>query len=222
MQDAGAIAVIIANNVAGAPPAMAGVDPTITISSVSVSLADGNAIKANPVVNASLGVDSSRRAGTLATGYARLYAPNPDQPGSSISHWDTLMFPNQLMEPAINPDLTHSVEPPQDMTLPQLRDVGWFPDGDFDGLTDVTDACLGSNLAPTVVIQTCDSQVPNALFTNGCTMSDRIASCVSVSRNHGQFVKCVTDQANSYKKAGIITGAQKDAIVNCAINSTLP
>lgn len=114
------------------------------------------------------------------------------------------------------------VQPPQDMTLPLLRDVDWFPDGDFDGLTDLTDACLGSNLAPTIVIQSCDSNVPNGLFTNGCTMSDRIASCVPVSRNHGQFVKCVTDQANSYKKAGIITGAQKEAVVACAQSSTLP
>ena len=31
------------------------------------------------------------------------------QPGSSISHWDPIAFPNQLMEPALNPDLTHAV-----------------------------------------------------------------------------------------------------------------
>jgi hypothetical protein len=45
-QDAGAVAVIVANNVAGPPITMGGTDPTITIPAVMVSLADGNTIKA--------------------------------------------------------------------------------------------------------------------------------------------------------------------------------
>ena len=46
-QDAGAIGVVIANNVAGTPPNMSGTDATITIPSMSVSLDDGNRIKAS-------------------------------------------------------------------------------------------------------------------------------------------------------------------------------
>jgi hypothetical protein len=45
-QDAGAVAVIVANNAPGAPITMGGEDPTITIPSVMVSLADGDEIKA--------------------------------------------------------------------------------------------------------------------------------------------------------------------------------
>jgi hypothetical protein len=45
-QAAGAIGVIIVNNVAGAPPQMGGVDPTITIPVVSVSQTDGASLKA--------------------------------------------------------------------------------------------------------------------------------------------------------------------------------
>ena len=56
---------------------------------------------------------------------ALLYTPNPFQSGSSVSHWDTIAFPNQLMEPAINGDLTHEVAPPQDLTFPLLKDIGW-------------------------------------------------------------------------------------------------
>jgi hypothetical protein len=33
--------------------------------------------------------------------------------------------PNLLMEPSINSDLTLSVSPPQDLTLPLLKDIGW-------------------------------------------------------------------------------------------------
>jgi hypothetical protein len=45
-QDAGAVAVIVANNAAGDPIPMGGVDPTITIPSVMVSQAHGTTIKA--------------------------------------------------------------------------------------------------------------------------------------------------------------------------------
>jgi PA domain/LVIVD repeat len=45
-QAAGAVAVIVANNVAGDPITMGGTDPGIVIPSVMVSLADGNTIKA--------------------------------------------------------------------------------------------------------------------------------------------------------------------------------
>jgi hypothetical protein len=45
-QDAGAVAVIVANSLAGAPITMGGEDPSITIPSVMVSLDDGATIKA--------------------------------------------------------------------------------------------------------------------------------------------------------------------------------
>lgn len=46
-QDAGALMVIMVNNIAGAPIAMGGSNPTITIPSVMISLADGDLFKAN-------------------------------------------------------------------------------------------------------------------------------------------------------------------------------
>jgi PA domain/LVIVD repeat len=46
-QDAGAVAVVIVNNVPGPPSSPGGTDPTITIPSAMVSLADGTAIKAS-------------------------------------------------------------------------------------------------------------------------------------------------------------------------------
>ena len=42
-----------------------------------------------------------------------------------MSHWDTSAFHNLLMEPAINADLTQSVVPPQDLTFPFFKDIGW-------------------------------------------------------------------------------------------------
>ena len=127
-QDAGAVGVIIADNVSSSsPPGMSGSDPTITIPTVSITLADGNAIKAQlgSGVNATLLLDTSTFAGADQLGHALMFAPNPYVGGSSVSHWDTSEFPNQLMEPNINTDLTHSVTKPQDLTLSLLKDIGW-------------------------------------------------------------------------------------------------
>jgi hypothetical protein len=148
-QDAGALAVIIYNNAANAaaaPPGMATdpiFGPTITIPSVSVSRADGLAIVAQlgGGVTARISVDLSIRAGADTNNHARLYMPFPVSGGSSGSHYDTAASRNLLMEPAINADLTHSLQPPEDLTLQLLRDVGWFADADVDGVADGDDNC---------------------------------------------------------------------------------
>ena len=176
-QNAGAIAVLVADNVAGGPPAgLGGADATITIPSVRITLADGNTIRAALPANATLGVDLSLRAGADDADRVLLYTPNPVQSGSTISHWDTIAFPNQLMEPAINADLTHSVKEPQDLTLAEMRDVGWFPDADVDGVADAEDCEPNSNFAVNVVIGGCNSGVPNTFFLDGCTISDVVGS----------------------------------------------
>ena len=54
-----------------------------------------------------------------------LYTPNPFAGGSSVSHWDTIASPNQLMEPALNGNLSHNVTPPSDLTYSELKEVGW-------------------------------------------------------------------------------------------------
>ncbi len=130
-QNAGAIAVIIVNNAAGSPAPDLGDDPAITtpitISTISVTQADGNTIKAQlgTGVNATIFTDPNIRAGADQFGKALLYTPIPFNGGSSVSHWATTMRPNQLMEPNISSDLTHEVTPPIDLTFSQLRDIGW-------------------------------------------------------------------------------------------------
>ena len=123
-QASGAIAVIIGNNVAGPPPGMTGVDPTVTIPVVSVSQADATAIKGQlgTGVTISIGLDPAHLAGTDPDGRVRMYAPNPLEPGSSVSHFDVTVEPNVLEEPFINHDLTSSV----DLTQYLFADIGWY------------------------------------------------------------------------------------------------
>ncbi|HKQ96351.1 MAG TPA: thrombospondin type 3 repeat-containing protein [Candidatus Polarisedimenticolia bacterium] len=142
-QAAGAIAMVVADNAAGSPPAgLGGADPTLTIPSVRITLPDGNTIKAQlgAGVNVSLLLDMSLRSGADSAGHVHVNAPNPVVGGSSISHWDPITFPNQLMEPAINSDLTHSLTG-VDLTLAVMRDIGWYPDADVDGIATAADNC---------------------------------------------------------------------------------
>ena len=74
----------------------------------------------------------------------------------------------------------------------------------------------------TVVIDGCDSGVPNTVFPSGCTISDLIAACAEGASNHGQFVSCVSHLTNDLKKAGTITGQQKGAIQSCAAKAHIP
>jgi hypothetical protein len=219
-QNAGAVGVVVADNAPGSPPAgLGGADPAITIPSARVSQADGNALKAaltHGPVFASLGLNPLIRAGADVFGRALLNAPNPLQPGSSISHWDPVAFPNLLMEPAINADLTHGV----DLTLQEMTDIGWF--SDQDGVPDGRDLCLGSDQRPTLFVATCNSGAPNPVVANGCRISDLIDECADHARNHGKFVSCVADLTNTLKKNGTITNAQKGAIQSCAAGAPIP
>jgi hypothetical protein len=58
-------------------------------------------------------------AGAVGT-HVRMYAPNPQQGGSSVSHWDTALVPNQIMEPIYTgPHHDPGLE------LPLFQDIGW-------------------------------------------------------------------------------------------------
>ncbi len=120
-QDQGAVAVIVANNIAG-NLTLGGSSASVTIPAVGVPMSVGDLLKTElpGIVNVTIGLDAGLPAGT-AGGFPRLNAPNPVQSGSSISHWSPDATPNLLMEPAISSDLTDDL----DLTVPLLEDLGW-------------------------------------------------------------------------------------------------
>ena len=133
VQAAGAIGMIVADNVDADVTGMSGSDPLVTIPSVRIAQADGAALRValqgrsrtGSGVTASLGVDTARLAGADARRRILMYTPTFYSPGSTVSHYTTEAKPNLLMEPAINADLTQSVRPPRDLTLLLLQDIGW-------------------------------------------------------------------------------------------------
>ena len=74
-------------------------------------------------------VPSVLSSGFDGSNHAPVYTPNSVIVGSSVSHFDTGLTPDQLMEPNISNNLTHSVSVPQDLTLALLLDIGWGEGG---------------------------------------------------------------------------------------------
>ena len=73
-------------------------------------------------VTGTLAVDPDTLAGTDGQDRVLLYAPNPVEPGSSISHWDVSASPNLLMEPSSSNSLAFGA---LDLTRRQMFDIGW-------------------------------------------------------------------------------------------------
>ncbi len=192
-QNAGAVAVIIANTLGRGEVGLGGTDPTITIPAIGISNADGDAIKAQlPTVSAEYFVDPTRRAGA-AEGFVRLYAPVIVEPGSSISHFDTVAAPNLLMEPAITVDLRSARN--LDLTPALMQDIGWR--------------------IRTLRIGDCDTEVPAVLATGQMLHAD-VDACKTVGTPHGKFARCMAVVASTARKSGLLNRRQEAAISRCA------
>ena len=148
---AGAVGAVIADNVAGPVVDMGSsgdgaFDRSISIPSGRVTLATGNIIRAGLTagsMNVNLGVDpTSPYRGTDSMGRLLLYSPNPFVSGSSLSHWDITATRNLLMEPSSTNNLRHNLTSPDDLTLAQMRDIGWYADADVDLVEDDADNCV--------------------------------------------------------------------------------
>jgi len=137
-QNAGAIGAIIVDNGLNPLPDPLGEDPVIsgvTIPVIAISLADGNTLKAQlgNGLNCTITRHPTLLLGADDAGHVRLYAPNPVEQGSSISHWDTPAAPDLLMEP-FQTDAIYGGY--QDLTRHALRDIGWFTGSTIVGVPD--------------------------------------------------------------------------------------
>lgn len=57
--------------------------------------------------------------GRHASGHVRMYAPNPLRSGSSVAHFDTVLFPNEVLEPSI---VSNALDT---LALEAMFDIGW-------------------------------------------------------------------------------------------------
>ena len=84
-----------------------------------------------------VGTNVVARAGSVLTSglgtsnHVKMYAPFPAKEGSSVSHWDTTLSPNEIMEPIHNSDAANL------LTTLALQDIGW-------NLVPLTGSCVSS------------------------------------------------------------------------------
>lgn len=94
----------------------------------------GAAVLQAETVTGTLGIDPERRAGMDGAGNVMMYAPNPLEGGSSISHWDNSASPDLLMEPSASNNVQGV-----DLTTALFRDIGWNTSGSANIQIDFAD-----------------------------------------------------------------------------------
>jgi hypothetical protein len=194
---AGAIGVVIANTLGRGSFAPGGADATVTIPTIGISNADGDAIKAAGGVTIEYFSDPTRLAGTTS-GYVRLYAPTPVEQGSSISHFDTSASPSVLMEPFITPALQSALS--LDLTPSLMQDIGWQLE--------------------TLRVGACDSGVPSVLATGQMLHANVDACSKSAAGSRGKFSSCMAKVTDAATAKGLLTVSQKNSVMSCAARGT--
>jgi hypothetical protein len=239
-QNAGATGVIIVDNGGTATTALGGADGTLTIPTEMVTAATGNSIKGQlgNGVNTTLRFDPNVLAGFDAFSKPLLYAPNPVEAGSAISHLATEAFPNQLMENFINPDVTHNVAPPYDLALPILSDVGWVAstlpntivkasgDNQNIGVNQAAGTPIAVNVTPVAPNLTVTWTVNSAGNGAGATFTTTSGKVATSTTNGGGVATAPALQANgtsgSYTLIATVPGAGSTSFTlnNTAVTAT--
>ena len=213
VQAAGAVAAIIGNVASSADPGTApgmAEDASVnaTIPTLSVNLSDANLIKAaaqaGTAMTAALGNVAGQMAGADRSGRPLLYAPATVASGSSFSHFESVLKPDALMEPA-NSDSTDAARI-VDLTLGVFADEGWGLNGG--------NARIGS----------CDTGVklfkaPGMIAGANVQAQDRLCR-VGAKGNRGQYLRCMNDTASSLKAIGMVSTVEQAGIRSCAAKLT--
>ncbi len=128
----------------------------------------GHLVWSGPTVTENAGILT---AGRNADGLVLMYAPSVVSAGSSVSHWDTSLSPDQLLEPFY----THPIHDPS-LTLDALVDIGWTA-----GSTTVTTTPGGTTTSTT--LPTGCPAVPDTDCSAANRSALRIAHRVNTARN---------------------------------------
>lgn len=167
--------------------------PMTNAGRVAAAIDDGNLHFIGPLVTGDVPTLSAGVSG----GHVQMYAPNPVRPGSSVSHFDVDVFPNQLMEPSYT-------GPNHDpgLAVRALCDIGWGPCGTCgDGVIGPLETCDDGNTDPgdgcgaTCRVEPCfacggepsvctpQSNGTPCSDTNACTQTDTCQSGVCAGGN---------------------------------------
>ncbi|MEN1972760.1 PA domain-containing protein [Luteimonas sp. MJ204] len=204
-EDAGAIAVVVANNVAGVIQMAEDATVAATVPTISVSLADGTLLKGGiPGATLALEEDESAFAGTDDSGRALMYAPAVLAQGSTFSHFDVSHSPNALMEPSINQDLDGSLR--VDLSPALYSDLGW-------GLNDSTAKTRGGRCDTGVPVL--DADVPGLI--GGAKLQAADALCRSTVKAKTGVAACLAPFIASLRAVDAIPASAESTLRRCSL-----
>ena len=153
------------------------------------------------VVAGSGGLTSGRHS----SGHVQMYAPNSVQSGSSVSHWDTALFPNELMEPSYI-GARHDVG----LTPKLFADLGWN--------------VVETPVSPTVIIAATDNMASEQGESTGIftvTRTGSTASALTVSYSVSGTATPGSDYVPLSGSAVILTGQVSAQIVVTPIDDAV-
>lgn len=215
VQQAGATAVIVANNKGGDPSTMSAGDRAadVTIPAIMVAQDAGASFVANAAGLTASGLApfrDGRLAGLAAdtdangqpTQRVRLYSPDPFESGSSFSHFDVSASPNLLMEPSNTKSLIAQAF--LDLTPAQMMDLGWTIRRDNLSLLDC---------ATTVPMSQPGGSIPGANAVANLKM------CARTSATAVDYRDCTGRYVQSRLEAKLFTPAQAISLKKCLVSS---
>jgi uncharacterized repeat protein (TIGR01451 family) len=169
--------------------------PAMTnIQRVNASISTGNLHWTGPSVVSA----RDKLSAGVSDGHVQMYAPNPAMAGSSVSHFDTALAPDELMEP-------FATTPTQDigLALQLLYDIGWG---------DSADIAVAQSASPDPVRVNSDLRYTVTVTNNGPSAADsvRVIDIVPATAT----VQTVTPSAG--------TCGQSPGTVSCDIGTLLP
>lgn len=199
-KDNGAAAVIIINNAAGVIDMGMGAPPTtgLDIPTVMISLADGNELKANLAGAAGGLFLSNLTAGSDGAGRVRLYSPTTVASGSTFSHFDTVLFPDALMEPFDSPTVQGQFN--VDLTPGLFADIGWT---------------LNPGNGKIVGCDTGVDAVANGGIVLGANVQATNALCKDQSGRRTDYTACMYNYRDDMRADGLITSSQALKLNTC-------
>ena len=89
-------------------------------------------------------------------------------------------------------------------------------DVDRDGVVDDVDACLPSDVRPTVDTGSGPTSVGNVVDAQGCTIQDYVNAIAAAAQTTGDYVRAIVALVQDLADAGLVDGADRGELVSGA------
>ena len=158
---------------------------------VAASQNVGNLVWTGANVTANAGI----LTGGLNSGFVEMYAPSPQEPGSSVSHFSTALSPNELMEPFATATSDRT------LTTELFRDIGWTIISENTSPVTLEDAFIVENGGTATTLDDGETSV----VANDLDLEADTLSAIAVTLTANGTLTLNTDGTFSYTHDGSAT-----------------